>query len=235
VSTTDPSLDVLAVRHGADKSSRVHGYTRAYELHFALLRHQAVSLLEIGVGSGASLRMWRDYFPQARLYGLDIAPCQGLQIAGLRLFQGSQRDESVLERLVHETGPLDIIIDDGSHRWADQIASFQKLFPHVKPGGCYAIEDLHTSYWDAYKSGEKSTMAFLTELVHTLQWHGKSGYGEPANDPEFRALQRSLNVYQATMESIMFCRGLALVHKRPEDLRRLVTGDSTHPAAGEPR
>jgi hypothetical protein len=226
VNTGDVTLDDLAMRFGVDKSSRVHGYTKAYETLWAPWRNEAVALLEIGVGSGASLRMWREYFHQAKLYGLDVAACPDLPISGLRLFQGSQSDESVLERLIHETGPLDIVIDDGSHRWADQIASFQKLYPHVKPGGYYAIEDLHTSYWDSYKSGEKSATAFLKELVDTLQLHGKSGYGELSNDPEFRSLQRSLNIYQATVESITLYRSLALVHKRPDDLRRLPSAQS---------
>ena len=58
MSVTEPSLDALAIRHGADKSSKVHGYTRAYERHFAPLRHLPIALLEIGVGNGAS--RWAD-------------------------------------------------------------------------------------------------------------------------------------------------------------------------------
>jgi hypothetical protein len=206
-------LDDLALRHGADKSSKVHGYTRAYERHFAHLRVQPIALLEIGIGGGASLRMWRDYFPRATLYGLDIEDCKGLETLGMRVFQGAQADEDVLERLLAVTGPLDVIVDDGSHRWADQIASFKKLYPHLKPGGCYAIEDLHTSYWEQYRSGQQRTVWFLRDLVHDLNLHGRSGYGTVRNDPEYAGLEPELNVYQRTVESITFYKSIAFVRK----------------------
>src|SRR5262249_13206725 len=100
VSASEMSLDALAIRHSADKSSKVHGYTRVYEKHFGPIRNEPVVLLEIGVGSGASLRTWRDYFNRAQLYGLDMGDCKHLEISGTHIFQGSQSDESVLERLI---------------------------------------------------------------------------------------------------------------------------------------
>jgi hypothetical protein len=211
------ALDALALRHGVDKSSKVHGYTRTYERHFAPLRQLPIVLLEIGVGSGASLRMWRDYFPQGTIYGLDLEDCKRLEGTGVRTFQGSQSDEDVLERLLAATGPLDVVLDDGSHRWADQIASFRKLYPHLKPGGYYVIEDLHTSYWDSYQSGNERTVAFLQGLVHELNLHGRSGYGTPRNDPEYAALQRDFNVYQRTLGSITFYKSIAFVRKKATD------------------
>jgi len=214
VSTEAPSLDALALRHGADKASKVHGYTRAYELHLAPWRHRPIVLLEIGIGGGASLRMWRDYFPQAKVYGLDVADCEGLEAHGIRTFQGGQADEDVLERLLAQTGPLDVVIDDGSHRWADQIASFRKLYPHLKPGGYYVVEDLHTSYWDRYKSGELRMVQFLSGLVDDLNLHGRSGYGAVTNDPDYRSYQGELNVYQRTLGSITFYKSIVFVRKK---------------------
>jgi hypothetical protein len=216
MSSSTLSLDDLAVRHGADKSSKVHGYTRAYERYFSPLRPVPLALLEIGVGNGASLRMWREYFPNATLYGLDVADCTNVQIPGTHIYQGSQIDESALERLLAEMGNVDIVIDDGSHHWADQIAAFRKLYPHVKPGGYYAIEDLHTSYWEHYRGGKERTVWFLRNLVHDLNLQGRSGYGLVANDPEFGALQPDLNVYEATIELISFYKSLALVRKKQE-------------------
>jgi hypothetical protein len=214
VSAEVPTLDTLALHHGADKSSQIHGYTRAYEQHFALLRQLPIVLLEIGIGTGAALKMWRDYFPAATVYGLDVANCKGLETHGIRTFQGHQANEDVLERLLAQTGVLDIVIDNGSHRWSDQIASFRKLYPHVKPGGYYVVEDLHTSYWDAYKSGDQPTMAFLHDLVHEMNLHGRSGYGMVANDPDYQSYRRELNVYQRTLGSITFYKSLAFVRKK---------------------
>jgi hypothetical protein len=217
VTAADDSLDALALRHGADKSSRVHGYTRAYERHFAPLRGRPIALLEIGIGGGASLRLWRDYFRRGTIYGLDVADRRGLEAEGIRTFQGRQADEDVLERLLLRTGPLDVVIDDGSHFWADQVASFRKLYPHLKPGGYYVIEDLHTSYWDQYRSGDEPTLAFLRGLVDEVNFHGRSGYGTPRNDPDYRPWQGELNVYERTIASLTFYKSIAFVQKKEAD------------------
>src|SRR5262245_59478220 len=78
------NLDVLARYYGTDKSSQTHGYTRLYEQHFRRRRVGVRSVLEIGVGGvtsgtgyetttgGQSLRMWRDYFPDDELVGIDF-------------------------------------------------------------------------------------------------------------------------------------------------------------------
>jgi hypothetical protein len=223
-----PTLDALALRHGVDKSSKVHGYTRAYERHLAAWRQRPLALLEIGIGGGASLRMWRDYFPQATIYGLDVKDCR-LDPSRVRTFQGRQADEDVLERLLAVTGPLDLVIDDGSHLWADQIASFRKLYPHVKPGGYYAVEDLHTSYWDAYKSGDQPTLTFLRGLVDDVNLHGRSGYGLPRNDPEYAALRLDWNVYERTIDSITFYKSIAFVQKKEAGEMEPASGEGNRP------
>jgi hypothetical protein len=140
--------------------------------------------------------------------------CPTLASARVTLFEGSQSDESVLEELIARTGPLDVVIDDGSHRWADQIAAFKKLYPYLRPGGYYVIEDLHTSYWEQYRSGPQSTVDFLRDLVDELNVHGRSGYGMMKNDPDHEALERNLNVHQRTIDSISFYKSLAVVRKK---------------------
>jgi hypothetical protein len=159
--------------------------------------------------------MWRAYFPQAKLFGLDIARSTNLEASGVTLFTGSQGDPGVLDRVVAETGKLDIVIDDGSHRWSDQIVACQRLFPHLQAGGFYAIEDLHTSYWDHYRSGQESTVAFLHALVHDLNLHGRSGYGDPRNDPQYGVLIGELNPFERMLDSITFRKSLALLRKKP--------------------
>jgi demethylmacrocin O-methyltransferase len=211
---SDLSLDALAVRHGSDKSSRVHHYTRVYEPLFAPLRHQPIRLLEIGVGAGNSLRMWHDYFPAAKIFGLDLAQAKQFEGLDVTVFVGSQADEQTLRRVAAEAGKFDIVIDDGSHRWADQVFACRRLFPHVQPGGFYAIEDLHTSYWDQYRSGPETAVAFLQGLVDDLNLRGRSGYGEPRNDPHYATLIGTLNDFERTLESLTFVKSLVLLKKK---------------------
>jgi hypothetical protein len=94
--------------------------------------------------------MWKDYFPYARIFGLDVFDKSAMEEDRIRIFRGSQDDLAFLERVVEATGPLDIVIDDGSHRTAHVIASFEALFPRLRDGGIYAVEDTQTSYWPSY-------------------------------------------------------------------------------------
>ncbi len=141
-------LVLLARLHGTDKWG-THQYALHYQKHFERLRNRRLNLLEIGVGGqenpkigGHSLRMWKDYFPNANIYGLDIYDKSSLEEPRIRIFRGSQADTHLLKQIVSETGRLDIVIDDGSHINEHVITAFQTLFPLLADDGIYAIEDL---------------------------------------------------------------------------------------------
>jgi demethylmacrocin O-methyltransferase len=99
---------------------------------------------------GESLRMWKKYFPFGTIYSIDIFDKSFHEENRIKIFKGSQVDEEFLQGLVNVTGPLDIIIDDGSHINEHAIKSFKILFPSLKIGGLYVIEDTQTSYWPDY-------------------------------------------------------------------------------------
>jgi hypothetical protein len=147
-------IDVMARKHRTDK--HVHGYLKHYRRHFHPLRHSTYKLLEIGVGGfettqgGSSLRMWKDYFPKAEIYGLDLYDKRHLQEPRITILQGDQNDPVFLEGLASRHGPFDIVIDDGSHFSEHIITSFRALFPHVTATGLYVIEDLQTSYDESF-------------------------------------------------------------------------------------
>ncbi|MBG1243501.1 hypothetical protein [Nostoc sp. NZL] len=139
-----------------------HIYGQHYQHHFAPLRTKKLKILEIGVGGyddplsgGDSLRMWKTYFPNSMIYGLDIVDKSSLEEERIKIFQGSQVDEVLLKKLVSETGKLDIIIDDGSHRNDHVIQTFKILFPQLNDGGIYVVEDTHTSYIPSYENWSK--------------------------------------------------------------------------------
>jgi len=149
------SLAEIGAEFGSDKLS--HRYLQFYENLFATIRHEPVRLLELGVGGwehpddsgygGHSLRMWREYFPQGQVVGLDILDKSEVADDRISIARGSQTDETLLRELVSAYGPFDIVIDDGSHI-PDQVgASFAILFPLLTDDGIYCIEDIQTSYW----------------------------------------------------------------------------------------
>ena len=122
---------------GGDKGT-VHDYLPTYERH--MTRRDNVTVCEIGVWFGHSIAMWNEYFTNSTVYGLDIVYGR-LQFDLPNLITV---DATNLEAVTAALGELtfDYVIDDGSHRVRDQVASFDVLWPRVKPGGCYFIEDI---------------------------------------------------------------------------------------------
>lgn len=147
----DP-LSRLAIRHGTDKFG-YHDYTPNYHKLFGRFRDRPLRLLEIGVGGyqdedrgGQSLAVWRDYFPQGQITGIDIQK-KVLDLGPrVRILQGSQVDPDFLARVVAERGPFDLIVDDGSHRNEHVVESWKILWPTLAPGGVYVAEDVQTAF-----------------------------------------------------------------------------------------
>jgi hypothetical protein len=144
-------LQRLGLRYGTDKHRhRFNGvnYMHVYNRYFQPMREQVLSVLELGVLDGGSLKVWRDYFPLAHIWGVDINPeAQRDHGERIHIMIGSQTDPAVLP-----AGPFQIVIDDGSHVVDHMIASFNLLWPRVTSGGLYIIEDLENIYADISKS-----------------------------------------------------------------------------------
>ncbi|MEQ9489236.1 MAG: class I SAM-dependent methyltransferase [Alphaproteobacteria bacterium] len=130
-------------------------YLPIYERYFSPFRDAGPTLLEIGVGQGGSLDLWRRYFgPDATICGIDVKPVCATRVSPPNLVRiGSQDDERFLKSVIGEIGPPDIILDDGSHMAAHQTAGFRILWPELKDGGLYVIEDTHTAYWNEFGGG----------------------------------------------------------------------------------
>lgn len=143
------SIHEIAVNHFVSMGERCtdkywnHNYTPLYDKELGHLRDKKFKLLEIGVKSGASLSLWREAFPDAEIYGIDK---DKINLDGFRIFSGCQEDREFLQKVIDETGPLDVVIDDGSHKPEHQKASFEFIFPQMNRGGIYVIEDLHHNY-----------------------------------------------------------------------------------------
>ena len=174
------NLTELAQEFGTDKWG-THRYTPHYQRHLEHLRGEKFTLLEIGIGrarkrrSRASLRMWKHFFPQAQILGLDLFDKSFVDQPRIRTYQGDQTDEALLREIVDSATDLKVIIDDGSHRPEHVLATFHVLFPLLPPGGIYAIEDIQTSYWPEFGGSEDrhardTTMALVKDMVDGLNF-----------------------------------------------------------------
>jgi len=171
-------LTELANSYNSDKGNTykcAHHYTKHYEKVFSQYKNKPnFSLLEIGLNRDdcsevPSLRMYRDYFGEnAHLSGFDIRPeFRAFEKAKFKIFIGDQSSPNSLKQcLVRQ---YDIIIDDGSHATSHQQISLRELWPAVKPGGIYVIEDLH---WQPFSERCLKTVAVAE------QW--KKGIMEPS-------------------------------------------------------
>lgn len=138
------SLLQLANMHGTDKEG-LHKYvSNHYERLFSPLKMSAKRICEIGVAWGSSLRMLRDYFPNAEVVGCDLEDMSlgEDRISVVKMNQSLKED---LDYFCKTQDEFDIIIDDGSHCMKDQQSTLVSFFKILKPGGLYIIEDLHTS------------------------------------------------------------------------------------------
>jgi len=156
-------------------------YFPIYTRHLTPYQGRPVSVLEIGVYRGGSMRMWSRFLgPQARLVGVDIDPV-ALISAGDRytVVLADQGDPEAMRKLAQDHGPFDVIVDDGGHTMAQQITSIETLFPMLNEGGVYLVEDCHTSYWDEYDGGRGREGTFMewvkTRLDDLNGYHQKDG------------------------------------------------------------
>ena len=120
-------------------------YFDIYDRHFKNFRGRDVVIVEIGIYSGGSLEMWRDYFgANCRIIGVDIEPaCKVYESNSVRVFIGDQADREFWKRLKQEVGTVDIVIDDGGHASQQQIITLEEMLPQLNPGGVYLCEDIH--------------------------------------------------------------------------------------------
>jgi len=173
------NLKILATLADTDKWND-HGYVQHYQTHFHNIRKERLNVLEIGIGGynspwrgGESLRMWKAYFPNGQIYGLDIEDKSAHAERRIKVFQGSQVDKDLLQRISSAAGGFDIVIDDGSHRNEHVIYTFQTLFPLLRIPGTYVIEDTQTSYWPSYGGGDgsdRTSVGFAKNLIDGVNY-----------------------------------------------------------------
>jgi hypothetical protein len=149
------TLSEIAKQYPTDKDFTHNYYNAVYEKHFSPIRETTKLVCEIGIGGfseplgwmpGNDLKVFRDYFINANILGLDIVRHEN--IADLDRITLDWIDQSKRDIVIEYAAKLqdyDIILDDGSHNVYDQQITFAHFFKSLKSGGMYVLEDLHTS------------------------------------------------------------------------------------------
>lgn len=156
----------LGYKYGTDKCPQIkHAYTPFYYKLLNSRRQSIKKVLELGIGlyrrnyhrpeavykdgvkqylhRGASLYMWREFFPNAQIYGADIRPQTLFEDERIKTYLCDERKKEDLVKLIKNTGSdIDLFVDDASHRVDDQIFAAQTLLPLLKKDAIYIIEDV---------------------------------------------------------------------------------------------
>ena len=172
------TLTNLVEKYGSDKN--LSGYTElTYNKLFDGIKDDVTSVLEIGLGTldpsinstfigitqfypeykqGGSLRVWRDYFINAKIYGVDIAEDCMFTEERIETFLFDSSDATCVEQHFKDL-TFDIIIDDGNHDPKYQIKTLRNLLPKLKSCGLYIIEDV-----GGYGGNECLLVEYLAEF-----------------------------------------------------------------------
>lgn len=221
------NLTDLADRFGSDKGSTKHRYTELYHMLLHPYRNQAITFLEMGLLIGGpehgidadratadlpSIRMWLEYFPKARIHGLDVSDFAWFEHDRFTFHRCDMNARENIAAAARDMPALDVIIDDASHASHHQQNGFLHLFPQLKSGGLYIIEDLRWQPEAYEKKGITKTADLFRNFAETRVFAHK----DPATQAAFAALAPDISgcfVFQARYDKKRKDQ-VAVIHKR---------------------
>ena len=193
-------------------------YCDFYAQHFEPLKDANLRILEIGVKEGDSLIIWKEYFKNRLIFGLEknAEPLHGFVHEKIKVFIGDQTNIETLKNITREAGPFDIIIDDASHVMSHHQISFNYLFRNsLADNGMYVIEDLGTSYWHDWEGGlhkATSTIEFLKNLIDGVNYRfHKGGRTQYVGIPEPTLTPSTY--FDENIVGLSFYKGMCFVQK----------------------
>ena len=148
-------------------------YFEIYENLFKRFVNKKITLVEVGIGNGGSLFMWRNYFgKKAKIIGIELNPeVKKLEKNGFKIFIGDQSSPDFWKNFYKKVGKIDILIDDGGHTNLQQITTLMESIKHINHNGMIVVEDTHTSFMreKGFKNPSKySFINFSKSLIEIL-------------------------------------------------------------------
>ena len=203
------SLTELAEFYQTDKCRTMHNYIDMYEQWVGNLHVN--KLLEIGLGGGASVRMWADYFPDAEIYTMELGQeefqknwaSSTLDVSDINIIVGDSTDPKTWENIPNN---LDIIVDDGDHKAETQITTFKLGFGKLRERGLFFIEDTHCGFEEIYGTSF-ALYEYFFNLVSNQQLPGAGTEGD------FYKFNQFLPDYVSDIFAYHFYKSVILLEK----------------------
>lgn len=168
--------DKSSQRNNVTNSRHCHPYTLFYDGLFKSKRNERLKIAELGILDGASLLMWREYFTNSEIYGFEYDDRlirnfkQKFDNARISLAGMDVTNKNSIVNAFRGVNALpfyDIIIEDTTHQFEDQIRVIENAHHYLKPGGIMIIEDIFKSY----NEGD-----YLSRLAPILAMHFQDYY-----------------------------------------------------------
>lgn len=148
----------IAFKYRTDKCPKLGlSFTPFYYQLFKDKSKEVKKVVEFGVGypksmfkvkdylTGASLYMWREFFPNAQIFGVDISKEAQVKDDRIKTFVCDQMDGEKVQKIMKKIGyDIDLFVDDAAHWVETQVYLFQTVYPLLKEGAIYVIEDVRS-------------------------------------------------------------------------------------------
>tara|TARA_A100001234_G_scaffold146253_1_gene128613 strand:- start:67 stop:909 length:843 start_codon:yes stop_codon:yes gene_type:complete len=179
-------------------SLKYKNYFTIYDKLLSYYRGKKITFVEIGVLSGGSLQMWKEYFGNdARIIGIDLNPdAKRLESEGFEIFIGNQTDPNFWSSFFEKVGKVDVILDDGGHTNFQQIMTAVSVIPNINDDGTLIVEDVFHSYGVSYgevgffNPSKYSFINFCKKTIDDINYRF----------PETKKFKFSLNKYVYSLE-----------------------------------
>lgn len=218
------TLDEIMLSYKTDKSSKFHDYCKIYDKLFTPYRDKDITFLEIGLGNlndpnqGESILGFREFFHKGWIVGIDVDDKSFFnKEERIQVYQGSSDDSEFLRKVAQFEQGFDIVVDDGPHWRRHILVAFETLFPHLKEGGTYVCEDVHTNYWRGWQGSPitddmklDTTMNYFFKLCHCVNLQDPN----VKHWPDVPVLYYHTPSFFKDIESISFYRSLIIVKKK---------------------
>jgi hypothetical protein len=179
-------------------------YFDIYEDLFKKFINKKIKIVEIGIGDGGSLFMWKNFFGQkAKIIGIEQNPnAKKLEKHGFQIFIGDQSNPNFWKNFFKKVGKIDILIDDGGHTNLQQITTLMESIQNINDGGMIVVEDTHTSFMKdkGFKNPSNySFINFTTSLIENI--HRRNPM-----------LKKNMNYFSKKIYSLEFYDSITVVH-----------------------
>jgi SAM-dependent methyltransferase len=213
------SLTEMSVNYPTDKNYTGHNFIEIYDRLFAPVRDTLTRFFEIGILQGTSHLLWRDYFPKAKIFGLDIRDYSDISAGtGIETYVADQSNRDELQGFINRHGSeFDVILDDGGHAMDHQQVSLGFLFQHVKPGGYFIIEDVHTSLPRYYPGEEfKVNMTMSNTTLFMIEWFMRTSQvrSEYMTPEEVQYLEENIDTIELSFRTTHLHSMICIIKKK---------------------